>query len=318
VAGYIIQRLGSVILIMVAMSILVFLATHALPSNAAALILGQYSTPETQAALEHKLGFDQPLPVQYWRWASHMLHGDMGNSYEMERPVAPILWDAFSRSAILAASAMAVVSVLGLGLGVIAAVWRGRWPDHATSIFTYFGVSLPEFYWGLVFILVFAATFHLLPSSGYASLSEGFWPFLSHLILPVATLTLTLLAHVARLTRSSMVEALESLYVKVARARGLPERMVILRYALRNALIPSITVLAQDFGFLIGGIVAVEVVFAYPGLGRLLVGALERQDLPVMQAAILVLTGVYCLANLSADLLYGVANPRIRYGGSVD
>lgn len=317
-AAYIIQRLGSVILIMVAMSILVFLATHALPSNAAALILGQYSTPETQAALEHKLGFDQPLPVQYWRWAGHMLHGDMGNSYEMERPVAPILWDAFSRSAILAVSAMAVVSVLGLGLGVIAAVWRGRWPDHAASIFTYFGVSLPEFYWGLVFILVFAVTFHLLPSSGYASLSEGLWPFLSHLILPVATLTLTLLAHVARLTRSSMVEALESLYVKVARARGLPERMVILRYALRNALIPSITVLAQDFGFLIGGIVAVETVFAYPGLGRLLVGALERQDLPLMQAAILVLTGVYCLANLTADLLYGVANPRIRYGGSVD
>jgi peptide/nickel transport system permease protein len=317
-AAYIMQRLGSVALIMVAMSILVFLATHALPSNAAALILGQYSTPETQAALEHKLGFDLPLPVQYWRWASHMLHGDMGNSYEMERPVAPILWDAFSRSAILAASAMAVVSVLGLGLGVIAAVWRGRWPDHATSIFTYFGVSLPEFYWGLVFILVFAATFHLLPSSGYASLSEGLWAFVSHLILPVATLTLTLLAHVARLTRSSMVEALESLYVKVARARGLPERVVILRYALRNALIPSITVLAQDFGFLIGGIVAVETVFAYPGLGRMLVGALERQDLPLMQAAILVLTGVYCLANLTADLLYGIANPRIRYGGSVD
>jgi peptide/nickel transport system permease protein len=317
-AAYIIQRLGSVALIMVAMSILVFLATHALPSNAAALILGQYSTPETQAALEHKLGFDLPLPVQYWHWASHMLHGDMGNSYEMERPVAPILWDALSRSAILAASAMAVVSVLGVGLGVIAAVWRGRWPDHATSIFTYFGVSLPEFYWGLVFILVFAATFHLLPSSGYASLSEGLWAFVSHLLLPVATLTLTLLAHVARLTRSSMVEALESLYVKVARARGLPERMVILRYALRNALIPSITVLAQDFGFLIGGIVAVETVFAYPGLGRMLVGALERQDLPLMQAAILVLTGVYCLANLTADLLYGVANPRIRYGGSVD
>jgi peptide/nickel transport system permease protein len=119
------------------MSVLVFLATHALPSNAAALILGQYSTPETQAALEHKFGFDQPLPVQYWRWASHMLQGDMGQSFEMERPVAPILWDAFSRSAILAVSSMAVVSMLGLTLGVIAAVWRNRWPDHAASIFTY-------------------------------------------------------------------------------------------------------------------------------------------------------------------------------------
>ena len=316
--AYVVQRLGTVMVIMLAMSLLVFLATHALPSNTAALILGQYSTPETQAALEHKLGLDLPLPVQYWHWAKGMLEGDMGQSLVMERPVAPMLWDALSRSAILAVSAMAVVSTLGLTLGVVAAVWRGRWPDHAASIFTYFGVSLPEFYWGLVFILVFCSTFHLLPSSGYANLSDGFGPFIAHIVLPVATLALTLLAHVARLTRSSMVEALESMYVKVARARGLPDRLVIVRHALRNALIPSITVLAQDFGFLIGGIVAVETVFAYPGLGRMLVGALERQDLPLMQAAILVLTGVYCLANLTADLLYGVANPRIRYGGSID
>ena len=316
-AAYVAQRLGTVMLIMIAMSVLVFLATHALPSNAAALILGQYSTPETQAALEHKLGFDQPLPVQYWHWARGMLEGDMGQSLEQERPVAPMLWDAFGRSAILAVSSLVVVAVLGLSLGVIAAVWRGRWPDHAASILTYFGVSLPEFYWGLVLILVFGSTLHLLPSSGYANLSDGFGAFVAHLVLPVTTLTLAFLAHVARLTRSSMVEALESMYVKVARARGLPERLVILRHALRNALIPSITVLAQDFGFLIGGIVAVETVFAYPGLGRLLVEALQRQDLPLMQAAILVLTGVYCLANLAADLLYAVVNPRIRYGGSI-
>src|SRR5271170_5590841 len=200
-AAYVVQRLGAVMLIMIAMSILVFLATHALPSNAAALILGQYLTPETQAALEHKLGFDQPLPVQYWHWASRILQGDMGRSFEMERPVAPMLWDAFSRSAILAVSSMAVVSTLGLALGVVAAIWRGRWPDHAASIFTYFGVSLPEFYWGLVLILLFCSTFHLLPSSGYSNLSDGLGVFLAHLILPVATLTLTLLAHVARLTR---------------------------------------------------------------------------------------------------------------------
>src|SRR5271154_4980387 len=268
VAVYVVQRLGAAMLIIVAMSILVFLATHALPSNAAALILGQYSTPETQAALEHKLGFDQPLPLQYWHWASRMLQGDMGQSFEMERPVAPILWDAFSRSAILAVSAMVMVSTLGLSLGVIAAVWRNRWPDHAASIFTYFGVSLPEFYWGLVFILLFCSTLHLLPASGYADLSDGLGAFLAHLVLPVTTLTLAFLAHVTRLTRSSMIEALDSMYVKVARARGLPERLVIMRHALRNALIPSITVLAQDFGFLIGGIVAVESVFAYPEIGR--------------------------------------------------
>jgi peptide/nickel transport system permease protein len=315
---YVLQRLGAVVLILIAMSLLVFLATHALPSNTAALILGQYSTPETQAALAHKLGLDRPLPVQYWLWASRFLLGDMGQSMVMERPVAPMLWDAFDRSAILAVAAMAVVSIVGPALGLVAAIWRGRWPDHAASVFAYLGISLPEFYWGLVLILVFGSTFHLLPTSGAASLADALGVFVAHLVLPVVTLTLTLLAHVARLTRSSMVEVLDSMYVKVARARGLPERIVVLRHALRNALLPTITVLAQDFGFLIGGIVAVETIFAYPGLGRMLIFSLERQDLPMMQAAILVLTAVYCLANLGADLLYAVVNPRIRYGGSVD
>ena len=300
------------------MSLLVFLATHALPSNTAALILGQYSTPETLAALEHKLGLDLPLPVQYWHWADAMLHGDMGQSLVMERPVAPMLWDAFDRSAILAVLAMAIVATLGVSMGVVAAVWRGRWPDHAVSVFAYLGISVPEFYWGLVLILVFGSTLHLLPTSGLGNLSDGLASYASFLVLPVVTLTLTLLAHVSRLTRSSMAEELDSMYVKVARARGLPERVVIVRHALRNALLPTITVLAQDFGFLIGGIVAIETIFAYPGLGRLLIFALQRQDLPLMQAAILVLTAVFCLANLGADLLYGVVNPRIRYGGAVD
>ncbi len=317
-ARYALKRLGAVVLVLIVMSVLVFLATHALPSNTAQLILGQYSTPETQAALEHKLGLDLPLRVQYWRWASGVLRGDLGQSLVMERPVGPLMWQALGRSAVLSLAAMALVSTLGPTLGVLAAVKNGRWQDHAATVFTYLGISVPEFYWGLILILVFGSTFHLLPTSGAADLSDGVGNYAAHLVLPVITLTLTLLAHVSRLTRSSMLEALGSTYVKVARSRGLPERVVITRHALRNALLPTITVLAQDFGFLIGGIVAVEVIFAYPGLGRLLIFSLERQDLPLMQSAILVLTAVYCLANLGADLLYGIANPRIRYGGGVE
>ncbi len=317
-ASYALRRLGTVLVILAVMSLLVFLATHALPASTAAMILGQYSTPETLAALEHKLGLDLPLWLQYWNWLRAMLHGDMGQSLVMERPVAPMLWDAFGRSAILALCAMAIVATVGVARGVVAGVWRGRWPDHAVSIFAYLGIAVPEFYWGLVLILVFCSTFHLLPSSGIGNLSDGVGSYVSYLILPVITLTLTLLAHVSRLTRSSMAEQLDSMYVKVARARGLPEHVVIVRHALPNAMVPTITVLAQDFGFLIGGIVAIETVFAYPGLGRLLIFALQRQDLPLMQAAILTLTAVFCLANLGADLLYGIANPRIRHGGAVE
>jgi peptide/nickel transport system permease protein len=316
--GYALRRLGTAVAILWVMSLLVFLATHALPSDTAALILGQYSTPETLAALEHKIGLDLPLQVQYWNWARALLHGDLGQSLVMERPIAPILWDAFGRSAILAVLAMMIVSTVGVAMGVVAAVWRGRWPDHAVSVFAYVGISVPEFYWGLVLILVFCSGFHLLPASGLGNWSDGLGSYVSFLVLPVVTLALGFLAHVSRLTRSSMAEEMESMYVRVARSRGLPEHIVIVRHALRNALLPTITVLAQDFGFMIGGIVAIETIFAYPGLGRLLIFALQRQDLPLMQAAILVLTAVFCLANLGADLLYGVANPRIRHGGAVD
>ena len=312
---YALKRLAAVAVILVIMSMLVFLATHALPSNTAQMILGQFSTSETRVALEHRLGLDLPLPVQYLHWAAGVLQGDLGDSLVMQRPVAPVLMDALANSAVLAGAAMFIVTLVGITLGVLAAVRRGRWPDHAIAVFAYVGLSVPEFYWGLVLILLFCSTWHLLPSSGAGDLADGFGNYLAHLVLPVVTLTLSVLAHVSRMTRSSLLEVLDANYVKAARARGLPERRVILHHALRNALIPTITVLAQDFGFLIGGIVSVEAVFAYPGLGRLLLYSLERLDLPVMQAATLVLTALYCLANLAADLLYGLVNPRIRYGG---
>jgi peptide/nickel transport system permease protein len=317
-AFYAVRRLGAIVVILVVMSMLVFLATHAMPQDTARVILGEYATPDSLVALQHQLGLDRPLAVQYWGWAAGLLRGDMGRSMVMERPVAPMLWAALGRSAVIAVAAMLAVTVLGIGLGVLAAVRHGRPLDHLISVLAYVGLSVPEFFWGLLLILLLGLYLGWLPTSGYGVPGAGAWSYVGHMVLPVVTLTIGLLAHVIRMTRSSMLEAMGSGFVRAARARGMPERIVVLRHALRNAMLPTITVLAQDFGFLVGGIVAVETIFAYPGLGQLLMFSLDHHDLPLMQAAILVITSVYCLANLAADLLYGVFNPRIRYGGAVE
>ncbi len=301
-------------MIIIVMSMLVFGSIYALPGNVAVLMLGSYATPDVLAALEAKLGLNDPLYVQYWRWASAFVSGDLGESIVMEQPIGPMLGEALNKSTILALSALVCVAVFGIAFGIIAALRHGRATDHAISTFTYLGMSVPEFFWAIVLLLVFAGHLDLLPRIGYGSLDEGIWNFVSHLILPVATLTFTLIAHISRLTRSSMLEVLGSQYVKAARARGLPERVVVVRHALRNALLPTITILAQDIGWLIGGVVVVEVVFAYPGIGRLLIFAIERHDMPLVLAIVLIVTAVFGLANLVADLLYAYLNPRIRYG----
>jgi peptide/nickel transport system permease protein len=227
-----------------------------------------------------------------------------------------LIRDALAASSLLAVSSFLCVAILGISLGVIAAVRENRPVDYCVSIFTYLGISVPEFFWGIVLILVFARALNWLPAGGQGDAKEGLLVQVSHLVLPAATLTFTLIAHVSRMTRSSMIETLRSNYVRNARAKGLPERIVILRHALRNALLPTITVLAIDVGWLIGGIVVVETVFSYPGLGRLVMFAIERHDLPLIQGSILVIAAIYCVSNLVADLLYAVFNPKIRYGAA--
>lgn len=313
---YVVKRIAYIALILVVMSLLIFAITQILPGNVARMIAGQFASPESIKAIAIKLGLDEPLALQYWHWASGVLSGDLGRSLIMERPVGPLVRTALANSAVLAAISFVLVVVVGIGLGVVAAIRHNGLLDHCISIFTYFGISVPEFFWGIVLVLVFARYLQWLPSAGAADSDAGLGLWLAHLVLPAATLTFTLIAHVSRLTRSSMIEVLRSQYVLNARAKGLPERVVILSHALRNALLPTITVLAIDVGWLIGGVVVIEAVFAYPGLGRLLVFAIERHDLPLIQASILVITAIYCVANLIADLLYAYVNPRIRYGGA--
>jgi peptide/nickel transport system permease protein len=315
--GYVAQRLVFVVLVLIAVSMLVFGITALLPANVAYLILGPFAQPEQVHALELKLGLTDPVWQQYLRWAGGFLTGNLGESTLMNRPIAPLLLEAIGRSLMLTGVSFVLIALIGVGLGIVAALRHGRPLDHGISVATYLGIAVPEFFWAIIVIIIFAAWLGWLPASGYEPLSAGVWIWAKHLIAPTITLVFGHLAHVSRLTRSSMIEVMQSPYITAARAKGLPERVVVLHHALRNALLPAITVLALDFGRLMGGIVVVETVFAYPGLGRLIVFSIQNRDLPTLQASILVIAAIYAFASLVADLLYARLNPKIRFGRNV-
>src|SRR6266540_1269935 len=243
---YIARRVAWIGLILVIISILIFTITQGMPGNVAQMIAGQFATPDVIAAIEAKLGLHDPWVIQYSRWAGGILSGDLGQSLIMERPIGPMLRDALANSAKLAVVSFVLVAVIGIALGLVAAIRHNSALDHGISVFTFFGISVPEFFWGIVLILVFAGYLRWLPSGGAADPSASFGTSIRHLVLPAATLTFALIAHVSRMTRSSMLETLRSPYVLYARAKGLPERVVLVRHALRNALLPTITVLAID------------------------------------------------------------------------
>jgi len=317
VAGYLLHRLLGALGVLFAMSVLIFAIVHILPGNVAYAILGEFATPASIAVLEARLGLNDPLPLQYWHWLDGMLRGDLGESVVMQRPAAALILQALGRSAILAGFAFALVASGGIALGVVAAMHQGRTLDRVTTLAQLLFIAIPEFFWGILAVLLFASWMHLLPATGYVSLGQaGVLEWASHLVLPVLVLSFGLVAHVSRLTRSAMIEVLQSRYVLAARAKGFSGARVLWLHAMPNALLPAITILAIDFGLLIGGVVVLETVFAFPGLGRLLVFAIEHHDLPLLQAGMMVVTAIYVLANLAADVGYAVLNPRIRLGGA--
>jgi peptide/nickel transport system permease protein len=316
-AGFLARRLVSVLFVLWAMTVLVFAIVHILPGSVAHMILGEFATNAAIAELEERLGLNLPLYEQYWRWFTGLMRGDFGQSLTMDRPAGPVILEALGRSAILASISIVLVAIIGIALGIHSATHVGSWTDRGLTLMQYFFIAVPEFFWCILVIIFFAVWLGWLPATGYTPLADGgFLGWAKHLILPVSTLVLGLIAHVSRLTRSSMLEAIESKYVLAARAKGLPERIVLRRHALPNALLPTITVLAVDVGILIGGIVVVESVFAFPGLGRMLIYAIDNQDIPLMMGGMIVITAIYALANLVADILYAVLNPRIRVSGS--
>jgi peptide/nickel transport system permease protein len=244
-----------------------------------------------------------------------MLSWDWGTSMIQSRPVRPLVMEALQRSLILAAGSLLVVSVVAIPLGVVAAARQGKPVDFGVSLLSYLGVSLPEFVTAtLLLVLLARPELGWFPAGGYTPIAEGgLGAFLSHLVLPTGALTVILTAHISRQTRSEMVDVLHADYVRTAVLKGLPRRVVLVKHALRNGMLPTVTVIALDVGYLIGGILVVEEVFAYPGLGRLLIFSMQNRDLPMIQAGALVMASVYALANLAADLVYAYLDRRIQY-----
>ncbi|HKX17103.1 MAG TPA: nickel ABC transporter permease [bacterium] len=303
--AFILRRLGAVIPVLLAVSVLVFLMSHLTPGDPATIMLGENASAADVERLRHQLGLDRPLPVQYGRYLAGVLHGDLGQSIRSGRPVALEIWDRFPPTLQLTLAAMAIATVTGILLGALAATSRTGVADALLMGTSLLGISMPSFWLGLLLILFFGLLLHWLPIAG-----EGDW---RALVLPAVTLGAQAAAVLARLTRASLLDVLPSDFVRTARAKGLAGVRVLFRHALRNALIPVVTVMGLQFGALLGGAVIVESVFARSGLGRFAVAAVQSRDFPVIQGIVLFAAAVYALVNISVDVAYLVLDPRITY-----
>lgn len=310
--AYLLRRVSLILLTMLLASIVIFAATQLLPGDVAQVMLGQFATEEAVANLRQELGLNRPAYVQYIDWLTHFVRGDWGVSMVSRQPVLPMIMSRLRNSAMLAIVALLFYVPLGILLGVIAALKREKAADQGISALTMAFVGLPEFVTGLILIAVFALGLKWLPANSSIEPDTPFSDALPYLILPAIAVSLTSLGYVARMTRASTIDVLKTDYVRAAELKGLPQNQVLTKHVLRNSLLPTVTVVAMGIGFLIGGLIVTEQLFGYPGLGRLLVYGIQRRDLILIQACSMVVVAVFCLANLAADLLYGVLNPRIR------
>lgn len=303
--AYLIKRLLATVPVILMVMVCVFAFVHMLPGDPARLVAGPDASPQDVAAVRSSLGLDKPLPEQFVNYFSRAVQGDFGISLKTRRTVAEEIGSRLMPTVWLTVFAMLWSTALGLLIGVISAVKRGKWPDYAGMIIAVSGISFPPFWLGLLLINLFSVHLGWFPTGGY-----GTW---QHFIMPSFTLGLGVAAIMARFTRSSFIEIAREDYVRTARAKGVPERRVIWKHSLRNALIPIITMVGLQFGFLLGGSIVVESVFSWPGLGRLLVDSVSYRDYPVIQALILLFSLQFIFINMLVDVLYAFANPEIRY-----
>ena len=310
---YFFKRIALIGYTLLVVSVIVFAITQILPADAAVMLLGENATPEALAAVRVNLGLDASPWVQYGRWLTSVVQGDFGISMRNGQPVGPAMFTALGRSLLLALFAIALMLLLALPLGIIAAIRRGKTVDFGVSIISYVGVSLPEFVTSTLLILVFADWLQWLPATGYVPLSESISEGLLHLALPVLTVSIILIAHVSRMVRSELVDVLHSDYIRAARLKGLSAQAVLFKHALRNALLPTITIVALDVGYLLGGVIVVEEIFALPGIGRQLIVAVQSRDLPSIQAGALIMATTYAVVNFLSDMAYAWLDKRIQY-----
>jgi peptide/nickel transport system permease protein len=307
------RRLALGALTLLVVSALIFASTEVLPGDVASAILGQQATPESLAAIRADLGLDRPAVVRYLDWLSGFVRGDLGRSLANRRPIADQIGQRLANTLFLAGVAAAVAVPLAVGLGVLAAVRRDGALDRAISVATLSTISVPEFFVGYLLIILLAVQFPVFPSLATVSPGMGLGQSLYTVALPALTLTLVVVAHMMRMTRAAVIDVLSAPYVEMARLKGLPERQVVVRHALPNALGPIATVVAINLAYLVVGVVVVEVVFVYPGMGQYMVDAVAKRDVPAVQACTLVFAATYVLLNLVADLFGIVSNPRLRH-----
>jgi peptide/nickel transport system permease protein len=315
-ARFLLRRVGLALITLFLLSIIVFLMANVLPGDVGRRILGPFADPRAVKALNHQLGVDRPLYIQYLSWLGGALHGDFGNSLSFRTPVGDLLRRAVLNSLKLGAVAFVIVVPLGILGGIVASLNRDKFLDRLISVTGLSSVAMPEFVTGIVLILLFGITLRIFPISATAPAGSGPLTQIYYLIMPSLPLVFVLFGYIARITRAGMNDALDADYTRTAYLKGLTRGTVIRRHVLRNALLPTIAVVATQTGYLIGGLVVIEFIFNYNGIGQLLYTAVSQKDFPLIQAGVMVVGLIYLTATLLADIIYSLLNPRIRYGGA--
>jgi peptide/nickel transport system permease protein len=309
---FIVRRLLSAIPVLFVVSLMTFVIMWLVPGDVSAEIGGTDATPQQIQQIREQLGIDRPLLERAINWYGNLLRGDLGHSYLLNRSVVDAVLERLPVTLSLAGLALVLATIMGTLLGILAAVRHNSWVDQGSMVAALIGLSIPDFWFGLVLIILFGVTLGWLPTGGFVPITEDFFGWVRCMTLPALTLAFTQMGVIARMTRSSMLDVLDQDFVRTARAKGMRARTVIFKHALRNALVPIVTVVGVTAGVLLSGAVVIETVFSLPGVGRLIVGSIQRRDFPVIQGGLLVTASIFVFVNIVVDMLYGWLDPRVR------